>query len=179
MGALQLSLGQQLRFHMHSETLHPFAQHGCTITFFTPRRARVKLRRLTGFPRASAPEIMKACAAQVIPLPAHPPLHSAPPALADGQGCNAIATPSEKGKAMRIRTTRPPLSAPPFLWRPSLRYSSQCHSVSWPVFRLLSHFSLKPFHPPLVHRLAPAMRGRLSRQQEASVPPEGPPNFPV
>jgi hypothetical protein len=46
-----------------------------------------------------------------------------------------------------------------------------------PFIFLLPDFSFRRFASPRVHRLAPAMRGRLSRQQEAPVPPEGLPQF--
>jgi hypothetical protein len=46
---------------------------------------------------------------------------------------------------------------------------------------VLSAFLLKAvFEKPLWHRLIPAMRGRLPRKQEESVPPRAvSPNFPV
>jgi hypothetical protein len=55
---------------------------------------------------------------------------------------------------------------------------SACFMVAVPV---LSALLLKAvFEKPLWHRLIPAMRGRLPRQQEASVPPQAvSPNFPV
>ena len=46
------------------------------------------------------------------------------------------------------------------------RYRCHSHPFFWPLFRLLSCFSFKPFIPPPVHRLAPAIRGRSSRQEK-------------
>ena len=61
-------------------------------------RARVKLRRLTGCPQASAPEKASACAAWVIPLPVMRPCALLPPTSPVGRGCMCIATPKSKGE---------------------------------------------------------------------------------
>ena len=45
------------------------------------------------------------------------------------------------------------------------------------VFGLVRFFPFQSFDPPHVQCLAPAIRSRFLRQQEASVPPEGSPQF--
>jgi hypothetical protein len=59
------------------------------------------------------------------------------------------------------------------------RYRFCSHPFFWPLFRLLSCFSFKPFIPPPVHRLALPCAGACRVNRSSRFPLKVPPNFPV